>query len=96
MKHFLVELKYLVDISKIDEILKEHREFLQTGYDKGLLLCSGPKNPREGGVIIARDESLESLQSFFKQDPYSIENYAEYKFTEFTPVKYQGILKDWV
>ena len=96
MKHFLVELTYIVEIAKIDEVITEHRAFLQIGYDKNILLMSGPKNPREGGVIIARGESVEALQEFFSNDPYSINKCAEYKFTEFMPVKHQEFLKDWI
>lgn len=96
MKHFLVELTYTVDLSRIDEVLQEHRNFLQEGYDNKMLLCSGPKNPREGGVVIARGESKEEIEEFFKQDPYSKNNYVDYKITEFMPVKYQDFLKDWI
>ncbi len=96
MKHFLVELTYLASTEEIDKVITVHREFLQTGYDKGILLLSGPKNPREGGIIIAKEESLESIQDFFKNDPYKTNNIAEYKFIEFNPVKFQSFLKDWI
>ena len=96
MKHFLVELTYLAPIEKIEEVLQEHRNFLQTGYDQNILLMSGPKNPREGGIIIAKEESMEKIQEFFKLDPYNKNNYADYKFVEFNPVKSQSFLKDWI
>ena len=59
MKHFLVEITYTADIiDKIEVILPDHRAFLQTGYDRGWLLMSGPLNPRTGGIVIARAPSL--------------------------------------
>lgn len=96
MKHFLVDIQYTAPIEKIDEILPKHRAFLQIGYDQGYLLCSGPKNPRVGGVIIARAESEEELRKFFLLDPYQQQNAAQYIFIEFNPVKFQPFLEKWV
>lgn len=96
MNHFLVDIQYTASIEKIDEILPEHRAFLQIGYDQGYLLCSGPKNPRVGGVIIARAESEEELRKFFSLDPYQQQNAAQYTFIEFNPVKFQPFLEKWV
>ena len=96
MKHFLIEIKYVVPLEKIDEILPEHRIFLQTGYDKGLLLFSGPRNPRTGGMVAARAESDREIKSFFEKDPYKINNCAEYSFVEFDPVKRQPFLDGWI
>ena len=96
MKHFIININYLVPLTKIDEILIEHRKFLQVGYDNGILLFSGPRNPRTGGIVAARANSLEELKSFFENDPYKINNYAEYEFAEFDPVKRQSILDEWI
>jgi len=96
MKHFLVDITYLVEFDKIGEILPKHREFLQTGYDKKLLLMSGPKNPKTGGVVIARAESIDEIKSFFDNDPYKIASYASYDFLEFDPVKRQEFMEDWI
>ncbi len=96
MKHFIVFIKYTAGLDKIDEILPEHRKFLQTGYDKGLLLFSGPMNPRTGGIAAARGQSADEIKSFFSNDPYSIGGCAEYNIMEFNPVKRQNFLDDWV
>ena len=96
MKHFLILITYKVDLTIIDSLLAKHREFLQTGYDKNLLLLSGPENPRTGGVVIAKANSLEEIKSFFANDPYYKNDAADYEFREFNPVKYQEVLTDWV
>ena len=57
---------------------------------------SGPENPRTGGVVIAKANSLEEIKSFFSNDPYFKNNSAEYEFREFNPVKFQNILADWI
>jgi uncharacterized protein YciI len=95
MKYFVVEVTYAASIEKIDAILSEHRAFLQTGYDRGWLLMSGPQNPRTGGIVIARAPSLDELQTFFRKDPYQVHKVATYRFVEFTPVKRLPLVESW-
>ena len=96
MKHFLIDIEYIVPLARIDEIVAQHRAFLQTGYDKGWLLMSGPKNPKTGGVVIARAPSLEELQELFNHDPYQLNQAAVYQFREFDPVKRQAFMEEWI
>ncbi len=96
MKHFIIMINYTVDLERIDEILPEHRKFLQAGYDKGLLLFSGPRNPRTGGIVAARGDSMDEIQSFFSEDPYRKNNCADYEFIEYNPVKFQNVLENWI
>lgn len=96
MKHFLVDVTYKAPMETVDAVLPRHREFLAKGYNAGSLLMSGPQNPRTGGLIIARAESLEAVQAFFAQDPYALEHVGEYRFVEFEPVRHQAWLADWV
>ncbi len=96
MKHFTILVTYTAPIEKIDEALSTHRSFLQIGYDIGFILCSGPRNPRTGGIVVARAESKEELELLFEKDPYKINNLAEYEFIEFNPVKHQEFLSDWI
>ncbi|NLF52525.1 MAG: hypothetical protein GX577_15460 [Leptolinea sp.] len=96
MKHFLVLIEYLIPVEELGDILPRHRSFLQTGYEKGILLLSGPKEPRTGGVAIARVESKEAIEEFFSQDPYQIEHVATHQFVEFNPVLHQPWLENWI
>ena len=96
MRHFVVEIIYTAPIEKIEELTPIHREFLQTGYKNGILLVSGPKVPRTGGIVIARGNSMEEVSEFFKNDPYALNNAAEYQFIEFNAKSHQAFLKDWL
>jgi len=96
MKHFVVEISYSVPFEKLADTVPEHRNFLQTGYDKGWLLCSGPQVPKTGGIVVARAPSLEDIRQFFTNDPYQKKGLATYRFCEFEPVKRQVLLEDWV
>jgi uncharacterized protein YciI len=96
MKHFIVEITYLLPVEQLAEIVPVHRAFLKRGYEQGLLLCSGPLNPRTGGMVIARAESLEALQAFFSQDPYLAQPVARHRYVEFDPVLRQAWMEDWI
>lgn len=96
MKHFIVEIIYKAPLEVIESVRPVHRKFLQTGYETGRLLVSGPKASGKGGMVVAKDESQEQIALFFENDPYFLQGLAEYKFIEFTPVSHQDILKDWL
>lgn len=95
MKHFIIMITYTAPIEEINKTVQSHREFLQKGYDSNHILMSGPQNPKSGGIVLARGESKEELVNFFSEDPYKINQLAEYRFIEFNPVKHQSFLSDW-
>lgn len=95
MLHFVVEIAFTAEFSRIEPIVPDHRTFLQTGYDRGWLLMSGPQNPRVGGIVIARAPTKADLEAFFREDPYAHAGVATYRFTEFNPVKRQPFLETW-
>lgn len=96
MKHFIVTIHYDVELELIDSIVQDHRAFLQKGYEAGLILMSGPQNPRECGIVICRAPDQKVIDSFFELDPYNMNHFVHYDVLEFNPVKYQPMIKDWV
>lgn len=89
---FIVNVKYKADLSVVDKFLVEHRNWLDGLYADGQLLCSGPQNPRSGGIIIALVKDLPTLKLLMATDPFAINGVAEYTFTEFEPVKFHPAL----
>ncbi|MGB5106884.1 MAG: YciI family protein [Candidatus Zixiibacteriota bacterium] len=96
MHHFLILINYSVPFEKIAPTLPEHREHLQRQVDAGVILLSGPRNPRTGGLIIARANSEEQIRKMIADDPYKRDNLAEYELIEFNPGKHQSFLADWI
>lgn len=90
---FVIDLEYIKNFEEIDALRPKHRELLQKYYDLGILLASGPKNPRTGGVIIALG-AREIIEKMIQEDPFYINQCAEYKITEFEAVKHCEALKD--
>ncbi len=88
----VVDIVYLVPIEQIDLNLSAHRNFLQKYYDLGFLITSGPKNPRDGGIIIALTDKA-SMEKIIQEDPFYKLGLATYEITEFEVVKTCEALK---
>ncbi len=85
---FIIDLEYKAPLEEIDAHLAAHRDFLESYYQKGLLLASGPKNPRTGGIIIALGNDLSVIEAMIQADPFFEKKLAHYSITEFFPVKH--------
>lgn len=96
MKYFIIEIIYIVPLEDIEKTTLEHRTFLRKLYDEKLILMSGPKVPRSGGIVICRAESIEVAVNLFKVDPYQKKGLAEYRIIEFKPLNHQEFLNDWI
>lgn len=79
---FIVEITYKKPLVVVDEYLQEHRDFLRANYAKGLLIASGPCNPRTGGVIIAVGDR-EEVDQLIQEDPFYTNGVADYRVVEF-------------
>ncbi len=82
----IVDIVYKQDLVIVDKYLEDHRNFLQKYYDKNMLIASGPKDPRTGGIILANIDK-ESMEKLIKEDPFYQNNIADYKIISFDPVK---------
>lgn len=85
---FIILLNYKKPIEVVDQFIVVHREFLSEHYQKNHLIVSGPQNPRTGGVLISQLKDREELMNIIKQDPFYINEIADYEVIEFLPVKY--------
>ena len=85
---YIVNLNYIKEVSEVEKHLEEHIKFSEKYYEMGKFICSGRKNPRTGGVILLNAESLSEVESIILEDPFNINEIAEYEITEFFPTKY--------
>lgn len=85
---FIVILQYIKPLTFIENYLNEHRQFLDEAYKRELFVASGPKNPRDGGIILSHMKDREQLEAILQQDPFYIHKVAEYQIIEFIPNKY--------
>jgi len=84
---FLLNITYTKPIEEIDRALAAHRAWLGDLVDKKIVLFSGPKNPRLGGLIMLRVKTRGEAEALAAADPFAIAGVASYEVIEFTPVK---------
>ncbi|TGK31541.1 GTP cyclohydrolase [Leptospira gomenensis] len=96
MKQFIVILRYLVPLEIVDRHVLEHREYLSQGYEQKILLASGPQEPRTGGIFIARAKDRNTMEEFYRRDPFHKNGVAEYQILEWNPIKFQKEFEFWL
>jgi uncharacterized protein YciI len=84
---FIVSLTYICEMSKIEQHLAAHIDYLDQQYANGVFLASGRKVPRTGGVILATARSRGELEAILAKDPFNSHKLANYEITEFVPSK---------
>ena len=72
----------------MERYLAEHRAFLDRYFAQGKLLCTGPQNPRTGGVIVSKAANRAEAEAFTREDPFFRHEIADYTIVEFEPTKY--------
>jgi uncharacterized protein YciI len=82
---FIVNLHYIVPLQEVDAHIPAHRAWLDEQYAKGIFLLSGPKSPRDGGIIVARAASRDALAQVLATDPFAVHGVARADIIEFTP-----------
>lgn len=87
---FLIELTYTESIEMIDQARNNHVKFLEKYYEKGVFIFSGPKIPREGGIILAGNISKQELETVIKEDPFYQKELANYRIIEFNPTMFSN------
>jgi uncharacterized protein YciI len=82
---FLIDVTYKKGLSEVDAFLTAHRAHLAKAYEAGLLIVSGRKNPRTGGLMLLRMKSREEVNAFIAADPFFTRGVANYAVTEWVP-----------
>jgi uncharacterized protein YciI len=81
---FIISLTYKVPIAVVDGHLDAHVAWLNQGLAEGWLLMAGRKEPRTGGILIARGER-EMVTRKAATDPFVVHGVADFEITEFVP-----------
>ncbi|MFD8042759.1 YciI family protein [Streptomyces chartreusis] len=84
---FVLELTYTAPIEAVDAVLEAHVAWLDEQYAKGVFLASGPRNPRDGGVILAVAEDRAAIERIAATDPFVGAGVCAYRVTEFVATK---------
>lgn len=82
-------LRYRRPLDEVLTVVDEHRAYLRTLKEKGILLASGPFDPRSGGALLLRvpdDAALPYLDRIRDEDPFTIRGMAQYELLPWHPV----------
>lgn len=71
---FLIIVDYKKPLEEVERYLAEHWAFLDRYFAQGKLLCTGPQNPRTGGVIVSKAANRAEAEAFTREDPSSSSN----------------------
>jgi uncharacterized protein YciI len=84
---FVLELTYTGGLEKVDALLGEHVAWLDAQYARGVILASGRKNPRDGGIILAAGSDRAAVEAMTRTDPFVTAGVCAYRVTEFFATK---------
>lgn len=82
---YIVSVTYTVPLELIDRYLEAHNSFLKKYYDEKIFVVSGRKEPRTGGIIIAKAENMSIVKNILKEDIFYQKEFAKYDITEVKP-----------
>lgn len=85
---FVILVNYRKPIDEVERHLAAHRAFLDRHYADGTLVCSGPRHPRPGGVILCRAADRAAAEALVAEDPFRVHGIADYTIVEFEPTKF--------
>ncbi len=81
-------VRYRRPLEEVLKVVEAHRAYLRTLKDRGVLLVSGPLEPRNGGALFLRvpnENVLESLDRVRDEDPFTKAGVAQYELLPWQP-----------
>lgn len=84
---FIILLKFAQNKAQATEFMEAHMKWLRQGFNENIFFFAGTILPSTGGVLLAKDTSLESIQNRVQQDPFVIENIVQAEILEIKPTK---------
>ncbi len=85
----LAIIRYRKAFDEIAPFVDEHRAYLRTLKASGVLLASGPFDPRVGGGLLLRvpdDHGVAALDRIRDDDPFTTRGLAQYELLPWMPV----------
>jgi uncharacterized protein YciI len=82
-------LRYRRPLDEVLTVLDEHRAYLRELQARGLLLASGPMDPRSGGALLLRVPDAAghaTLDRIRDDDPFTRTGMAQYELIPWAPV----------
>jgi uncharacterized protein YciI len=78
----LAIIRYRRPLEEVANVTDAHRAYLRELKEQGVLIASGPFDPRFGGALLLRvkdDDVIAALDRIRDNDPFTKENLAQYE-----------------
>ena len=75
-------VRYRRPLAEVEAVTEAHRAYLRTLQEQGILLASGPLDPRTGGMVLLRVQDadpLADLDTIRNNDPFFNAGLATYE-----------------
>lgn len=84
----LILIRYRRPLAEVEAATQDHRTYLAGLKDAGLLIASGPFDPRTGGALLLRlpDDDPQALDRIRDGDPFWRQGLANYELLRWVPV----------
>ena len=81
-------IRYRAPVEQVIVYQDPHRAYLRELKAKGVLIASGPCNPRFGGILLLRvgDDDVRALDAIRDGDPFVQNGVAQYELLGWNPV----------
>jgi uncharacterized protein YciI len=82
-------LRYRRHLDEVLSVQEAHRAYLRELAQRGLLIASGPFEPRAGGALLLRvpdDDPIATLDRIRDDDPFTRSGMAQYEILPWSPV----------
>jgi uncharacterized protein YciI len=81
-------IRYRAPVEQVIVYQDPHRAYLRELKAKGVLIASGPCNPRFGGILLLRvgDDDFKALDAIRDNDPFVQNGVAQYELLGWNPV----------
>lgn len=84
----LAIIRYRRPLEEVLKVVEAHRAYLRSLKDRGVLLVSGPLDPRNGGALllkVADPGALGNLDRIRDEDPFIKAGVAQYELLPWLP-----------
>lgn len=92
---YVVTLSYTAPEAEVAALRERHRDWLDTCYADGMMLASGIKATRDGGVLLVPGMGRAALDALLAADPFALGGVAVYEVVEFAATKTAAALADY-
>ncbi|MGW7358605.1 YciI family protein [Streptomyces sp. NPDC054802] len=84
---FVMELTYTAPLERVEPLLEAHVAWLDGLYEEGVVIASGRKKPRDGGIVLAVGDDRPRIEKLAATDPFVVGGVCAYRITEFVATK---------